>query len=346
MKKSDTAIVYAILAALCYGVSTPVSKVLLDRLPPTLLAALLYLGAGLGMGAVNVFRPKKIQEAKLTKKELPFTLAMVVLDIIAPICLMIGISKTTSATASLLNNFEIVVTALVALLVFRESIGRRMWLAIGLITLASILLSLQEGGSITLSSGAVFVIIACVCWGMENNCTRRLSLKDPLQVVVVKGFGSGGGALVIALVLGEASTDWTWIVFALFLGFVAYGMSIYFYILAQREMGAARTTVFYAFAPFIGTLCSLLIFWEMPPLLFWIALLVMVAGSYLAASECHGHIHQHLSMHHEHRHSHDDQHHTHTHLERVTGEHSHPHGHIETSHSHFHTPDLHHTHHH
>lgn len=346
MKKTNTAIVYAILAALCYGVSAPVAKVLLGGLPPTLLAALLYLGAGLGMMAVNLTRRQKTKEAKLTKKELPFTIAMVVLDIAAPICLMIGISMTSPATVSLLNNFEIVVTVLIALFAFKEAVGRQMWLAIGFITIASVLLSLQEGGKITFSPGAVFVIIACACWGIENNCTRMLSLKDPMQIVVVKGFGSGGGSLLIALFLGERSTNVLYIVGALLLGFVAYGMSIYLYIRAQRDLGAARTTVFYAFAPFIGVVLSLVIFREMPTLLFGIALLLMIVGSYLAAAEQHGHAHRHIQTQHEHRHSHEDEHHTHRHEQEVHAEHSHDHDHRASTHTHPHTPDLHHTHEH
>jgi drug/metabolite transporter (DMT)-like permease len=218
----------AILAAALYGISAPVSKILLKELSPTFMAAVLYLGAGIGMFIVNLIKKlshHKQSEAKMTKKELPYIIAMIVLDIAAPIFLMIGLTKTTSGNVSLLNNFEIVATSLIALVIFKETIGKRMWIAIGLITISSMLLSVADMGSFSFSIGSVFVILACLSWGFENNCTRMLSLKDPLQIVVVKGFGSGIGALIIAIVLGEISTNIMYILLALILGFFAFGLS-------------------------------------------------------------------------------------------------------------------------
>ena len=210
---------------------------------------------------------------------------MVVLDIAAPIFLMIGLTRTTAANASLLNNFEIVATSLIALLLFREKISRRLWWAIGLVTLSSVLLSLEGAESLRFSLGSVFVLMACCCWGLENNCTRALSEKDPLEIVVVKGFGSGLGALVIALVSGESLPAMLPILGALCLGFVAYGLSIFFYIYAQRDLGAAKTSTYYAVAPFIGAGLSLLIFRQMPGVTFLIALAIMAAGTYLASTD-------------------------------------------------------------
>ena len=221
MKHHETAIVYAILAALCYGISAVAAKLLLSEVPPVLLAALLYLGAGLGMAAVGLFRGRKISEARLTKNELPYILGMIVLDIAAPILLMLGLSSATPATVSLMNNFEIVATAMIALLVFREAVGRRMWLAVFLITLASVILSVEDFEKLSISPGAALVLLACFCWGLENNCTRMLSLKDPLQIVVVKGFASGIGSLMIALALSQASAGFVYILLSLLLGFVA-----------------------------------------------------------------------------------------------------------------------------
>lgn len=227
-------ILFAIFAAVCYGISVPLAKLLLANMPPVLLAALLYLGAGIGMLILSLVIKKKdaFLEAKITIKELPFTIAMVILDIAAPIFLMFGLSMTNSETTALLNNFEIVATTVVALVVFKEAVGKRMGIAIILITAASILLTVENYGELKFSSGSLFVLAACVCWGIENNCTRMLSLKNPLHIVVIKGIGSGLGSLLIAIFVGGFSLNVLYIVITLLLGFVAYGLSIYFYILA------------------------------------------------------------------------------------------------------------------
>lgn len=346
ISKKNQPILLAILAAACYGVSAPLAKMLLVELPPALLAGLLYLGAGLGMGLVNLLKRRDIESAKeapITKKDAPYVLGMVLLDIAAPIALMFGLKLTTPANASLLNNFEIVATSLIALLVFKEAVGKRLWIAIGLITASCLLLTFEGGSSLSFSLGSVLVLAASIFWGLENNCTRMLSLKDPLQIVVIKGFGAGAGALLIALMMRESATNVLYIVLALLLGFFAYGMSIYLYIRAQRDLGAARTSAYYAVAPFIGVGLSFLVFRQPMTLQFAAALLLMVGGAYFAAVERHTHKHVHQMLEHEHRHSHDDLHHDHTHEDSVT-EHSHLHTHPEIEHEHVHTPDLHHLH--
>lgn len=339
-------ILYAILAAICYGISVPAAKILLNDMPPIFMASMLYLGAGVGMMILSLFRRKQVREkeARITKKELPHTVAMVALDIAAPILLMFGLSMTTAATASLLGNFEIAATTTIALIVFHEAVGKRMWLAVAFITIASMILSVDDFGSLQFSLGAVFVLLGCICWGLENNCTRMISLKNPMQIVVIKGIGSGIGSLLIAAFIGGISTNIVYIVFALLLGFVAYGLSIYFYILAQRSLGAARTSAFYAIAPFVGVGLSFVQFGESLTLSFIIALVVMIAGASLAAFERHKHTHSHELLEHEHRHNHSDGHHNHIHEPPVIGEHSHVHSHELMMHSHEHTPDLHHIH--
>lgn len=338
---------YAILAALLYGISSPLSKLLLLEIPPTLMAALLYLGAGMGMLGINLYQvlmKHEKREAKMTAKEMPYIIGMIGLDIAAPIFLMIGLTLTTSSNASLLNNFEIVATTLIALFIFKETVGKRMWIAITLITLSSMLLSLNDVSSLSFSMGSVFVLLACISWGFENNCTRMLSLKDPLQIVVVKGFGSGIGALIICFAIKEFSFNVMYIALALLLGFVAYGMSIFLYIKAQRELGAARTSAFYATAPFIGVILSWIILKEPVTLTFMAALTIMLIGTYFAVSEDHRHSHLHFEETHEHKHNHEDGHHHHRHDSEITGEHSHEHTHEKTEHSHGHLPDLHHRH--
>ena len=345
--KTSLAISMAILAAALYGISSPLSKLLLEKISPTFMAALLYLGAGMGMLIVNIIKlvnRSETLEARMTKKELPYIIGMIILDIAAPIFLMFGLTMTTADNASLLNNFEIVATSLIALFVFKEAIGRRMWIAILLITVSTILLSVKDFSSLTFSLGSLFVIAACLCWGLENNCTRMLSLKDPLQIVVVKGFGSGIGSLLISLVLREVNSDLLYIFLALMLGFVSYGLSIFFYIKAQRELGAARTSTYYAAAPFIGVLISWLVLQEPITAMFVFALIVMLIGTYFAITEKHQHSHLHIETTHEHKHNHNDRHHNHSHERSSLGEHSHEHTHEVIDHKHRHTPDVHHRH--
>lgn len=347
MDKNIKAIIFAILAALLYGISAPVSKILLRELSPTMMAALLYLGAGIGMLMVSVFKSfsgKERIEARITKRELPYVVGMIVLDIAAPIFLMIGLTMTTSSNVSLLNNFEIVATSMIALFIFKEAVGRRMWIAILLITLSSVLLSIEDIGHFSLSLGSIFVILASLSWGLENNCTRMLSIKDPIQVVVIKGFGSGLGALIIAVITGAYSSSVPYVLITLLLGFVAYGMSIYLYISAQRDLGAARTSAYYATAPFIGVVISWIVLKEPITSTFSIALFIMLFGTYFAVTENHAHRHSHIQVTHEHKHNHSDGHHNHHHKENVTGEHSHEHTHEHLVHEHAHLPDLHHRH--
>ncbi len=343
------AIGYAVLAALLYGLSAPLSKVLLGYLTPTQMAAALYLGAGVGMGASVLFqrgRKNPSKEASLSRGDLPYVVGMVLLDIAAPIFLMIGLTLTASSTASLLNNFEIVATSLIALVIFKEAVGRRMWWAIGFITVSSILLSIGDITAFQMDVGAVFVLMASLCWGLENNCTRMLSLKSPLEIVVIKGLGSGQGALGIALLWDWGPFEVQWFLWAMVLGFFAFGMSIYFYILAQRHLGASRTSAFYAAAPFIGVLASFLVLKEPINSTFMLAAGVMLLGTYLAVTERHDHKHRHVSMTHAHSHRHDDGHHTHAHDDGFKGEHTHEHKHEGMTHRHKHFPDLHHTHEH
>ena len=234
--KQGKAIFFAVLAAALYAINSPLSKLLLERLTPTMLAALLYLGAGIGLSIVGIVQRKTAKvtkEAPLTKNELPYIFGMVVLDIAAPIFLMIGLTMTTAANASLLNNFEIVATSIIALCIFKEKISKRLWIGIAFVTIASVMLSVEDMSSFSFSVGSIFVLLACICWGFENNCTRNLSSKNPLEIVVIKGFGSGIGSLLIAIVINEFSFDWLYVIFAMLLGFVAYGLSIFFYIYAE-----------------------------------------------------------------------------------------------------------------
>ena len=287
-KTKTFGIFLAILAAALYALNSPLSKILLDYMQPTLMAGFLYVGAGIGMGIIAIIRKTaRINQGEemLTKSDLPYTVAMVILDIAAPIFLLLGLSYTTAANASLLNNFEIVATSLIALMVFKEKISPRLWGGIVFVTLSCALLSIEDISSLQFSYGSLFILLACLCWGIENNCTRKLSDKDPLQIVVVKGLASGSGSIVIGFILGEHITAWWSILAVLGVGFVAYGLSIFFYVYAQRSLGAARTSAYYAIAPFIGTLLSLIIFRDMPKYTYFIALALMIVGAWLCSSD-------------------------------------------------------------
>ena len=168
---------------------------------------------------------------------------------------------------------------------FSEAIGKRLWCAIILITLSSILLTLDTAEGVSFSFGSLLVLSAAICRGVENNCTRQIADKDPLQIVMVKGVGSGLAALVVALVIGEKFSSVGWIVATMQLGFLSYGLSIYYYTYAQRVIGAARTSAYYAVAPFIGAVLSMLILGERPELLFFIALVIMFAGTFIASKK-------------------------------------------------------------
>lgn len=287
-KTIRTGILLAIFAAALYSVNAPLSKLLLDYMPSTLMAGFLYLGAGVGMGAIALVRraaKRQRTESRLTGRELPYVIAMILLDIAAPVCLLFGLASTTAANASLLNNFEIVATALIALVVFREKISARLWLGILFVTLSCALLSFEDIASLQFSYGSLFILLACVCWGFENNCTRKISSKDPQQIVLLKGIFSGLGSLAIGLAIGERVTA-VWSVFAVLgVGFVAYGLSIFFYVYAQRYLGAARTSAYYAVAPFLGTALSLIVFRDMPHYTYFIALGLMAIGAWLSSQD-------------------------------------------------------------
>lgn len=286
MERKVSAIAFAILAASLYAINIPFSKLLLLHIPPTMLAGLLYLGAGIGMGIVFLSAPSR--RAMLGRNDLPYTVGMVVLDVIAPILLMFGVSMTSSANVSLLNNFEIVATALVALAVFRERISPSLWRSIGLVTIASAILSFEGTEAFGFDLGSLFVLLASVCWGFENNCTRMLSSKSSEEIVLIKGLFSGTASLLIAFLVGERPGNLVYVLPALLLGFVSYGLSIDFYILAQSRLGAARTSAWYSINPFLGVAFSMIFLGERPGLQFYVALAIMALAAVSMAREALG----------------------------------------------------------
>ena len=339
MNTKKIATLYAVLAAALYAINVPLSKLLLQNAEPTMMAAFLYLGAGSGLflyGLIEKFTGKEMGREPLTRKELPYTIAMVVLDIAAPILLMLGINATTSANVSLLNNFEIVATSIIALVIFKEIISKKLWFAITLVTVASAILSFEGTGSFVFNSGSLFVLGACLCWGFENNCTKMISNKSSVEIVVIKGTFSGLGSLVVAFLLGEHIPDVKWLLCILLLGFVAYGLSIHFYIMAQKDLGAAKTSAYYSIAPFLGVMFSMILLREKPEVQFYIALVIMLVSTYFMVKDTielqHNHEHEHI---HTHEHSHGDTVHTHSHSHIHS--HLHVHGGDSENHKHKHT---------
>lgn len=333
MNKKLIAIFFAILAAGLYAINIPLSKLLLNYIEPTMMASYLYLGAGIGIGIAFLITKNKSKEIyeKITKKDLPNVLGMIVLDIAAPILLMFGLLYSASSNASLLNNFEIVCTSLIALFVFKEAVSRRMWLAILLITMSSFVLSFEDISAFKFSWGAILVLLATLCWGLENNCTKNLSSKNTYHVVFLKGIFSGLGSLIVALCMREGFAALGYFALALLLGFVAYGLSIFFYIRAQGIIGAAKTSAYYAVAPFIGTFLSFIIFKEKPTLAYFLGLAIMIMGTVIVVVDTlakkHNHTHKHTVTH-----THDGSTHEHT----IEHEHEHNHYLSDQKHQHHH----------
>ncbi len=323
-------IIFALLAATFYAINIPLSRMLLNHVGPTTMAALLYLGAGIGIGIMSMGSRQRGE--KLSKMDLPYVFGMIVLDIAAPIFLMLGISYGSSSNASLLGNFEIVATTVIALFLFKETITKRLWGGIGLITVSSILLSFDGIESFRFSLGSLFVLLATVCWGFENNCTRKISSKSTFEIVIIKGFCCGLGSLAIALIKREQVPSFRYIALALILGYVAYGLSIFLYVRAQRVLGAAKTSAYYAVAPFIGAFLSFIILHEKLTGMYLLALAVMLAGAVLVVTDTvirnHAHVHQHTFVH-----THDGSTHSHT----VTHTHDHDHIITERVHGHHHS---------
>lgn len=331
--KKLQSIFFAVLAAVFYAINVPFSKQLLQDVPPTFMASFLYFGAGIGVGIMYLFHwNSEKREERLTQDNLPYTIGMVLLDILAPIFLMLGVSIGSSANASLLGNFEIVATTLIALLLFKESVSKKLWTAILFITISSIILSFEGSGSFHFSLGSLFVLLATICWGMENNCTRKISEKSTYQIVTIKGLFCGLGSFVVASVVGETLPSARYIILAILLGFVAYGLSIFLYIRAQRDLGAAKTSAYYAVAPFVGTFLAFLINGEQLSAAYLVGLFFMIIGTVFVVADTlmknHSHLHTHLITH-----THDGS--THTHV--ITHEHGH---------EHFCSSDIHRHHHH
>lgn len=354
-KKSIFPIIQAILASVLFGASAPLSKMLLGQIDPVPLASFLYLGSGLGLIMFQLFtlirKKQGINEASLKKNDAPWLAGAIIAgSIVAPILLMVSLKITPASTASLLLNFEGVSTTFIALLFFKENIGRQVWGAIICITSASILLSWDFSSQWGASIGSLGIICACICWGIDNNFTRNISAKNPFTIVTVKGLVAGLFSLILALIINSSIPNLKVIILAMLLGFICYGLSIVLFVFALRELGSARTSSLFGTAPFVGAILSFIILGDNPNIMFYASLPLMIMGAVLLLKENHTHLHTHQYIQHEHKHNHIDEHHFHIHAsEQVipqNGYHSHIHVHESTEHSHPHSPDIHHRHEH
>ncbi|HEX9101427.1 MAG TPA: DMT family transporter [Polyangia bacterium] len=335
----------ALVAAALFGASAPVAKRLLADIAPSLLAALLYAGAGL-MALPFAARAWKRREAPLRASDLPLVAGVVGFGGVAgPLLLLYGLQRTSATLASLLLNLEAVFTTAIAVLVFREWIGRRGLGALAVVVAGCALSTWAAGGATRSLVGPVAVAAACAAWAIDNNLTQRLSLKDPLAIVCVKGLGAAPIAWAIARISAHAAWPPARVVVgALALGALSYGLSLVLYVRAMRTLGAARTGVLFASAPFVGAALAIPIAGEPPSLRLAGAAVLIAAGVWLLASERHEHGHRHEPLDHEHLHTHDE-HHQHAHRGGEGPEpHSHPHHHEPIEHAHPHASDAHHRH--
>jgi drug/metabolite transporter (DMT)-like permease len=340
----------ALAAAALFGASTPFSKILLRDLSPQWLAGLLYLGSGVGLALWMLIRsvaaPHAPREASLQRADMPWLGGAILAGgILAPLCLAWGLRGTAATSASLMLNLEGVFTALLAWFVFRENFDRRIFLGMLAIVAGGLILS-WEGRAGGVSWAAIGIATACFGWALDNNLTRKVSAADPVHIAMLKGLVAGSVNVALAATLAPPPA-WSTIGASAVLGFLSYGLSLTFFVLALRHLGAARTGAYFSTAPFVGAALSLALLAERPGVSFWAAAACMAVGVWLHLTEHHSHKHTHEPLEHDLLHVHDEHHqHEHTAADPPGEPHSHPHRHTPLTHTHPHVPDLHHRHHH
>jgi drug/metabolite transporter (DMT)-like permease len=328
-------------SALLFGLGAPVSKLLLPGTQPLVLAALLYLGAGL---AFLLARPSRA-EAPLARSDAPWLAASVIAGAgAAPVFMLFGLARLSGLAGSLLLNLEAPFTIALAVLVFGEHLNRREAAAAAIVVLGGALLGARGGWSGS-AAGAVSIALACLCWAIDNNLSARLALKDPIRVLRIKALCAGAANLVLALALGGSLPPMATCAAALALGSVSYGASLLLYLRAQRVLGAARQAVLFAAAPFAGALASVPLLGDRPSPLDLAAAALMALGIAGLLRARHAHLHTHQPLEHDHLHVHDA-HHLHAHEAGVAEPHAHPHTHEPLEHAHPHVSDPHHRHRH
>ncbi|MHB1101781.1 MAG: DMT family transporter [Devosia sp.] len=336
----------ALGSAVLFGASAPISKLLLGAVNPWLLAGILYLGAGVGLAIFHFGRRSfgiAAVEAGLRRKDIPWLLAVICFGgVLAPLLLMLGLSQTTASTGSLLLNLEGLATMVIAWLVFRENVDRRLLLG-ALAILAGAVLLTWNGGAVSLDTGALLIAGACLGWGIDNNLTRKLSSADPVQIAMIKGLVAGAVNVGLALATGAEVPALATAAGGALVGFFGIGVSLVMFMLGLRHLGTARTGAYFSLAPFIGAVIAIVLLGDALTLNLLVAGGLMGIGLWLHLSERHEHDHVHETTEHDHRHVHDE-HHQHTHDGPFVEPHSHLHRHEPITHAHPHYPDLHHRH--
>jgi drug/metabolite transporter (DMT)-like permease len=335
----------ALVAAVLFGISTPLVQLFGAGVGAFSTAALLYAGAA----AVGALSRRSIErEARIVSGDLKRLLAMAAFGaVIGPVALAWGLQRTSGTSASLMLTLEALFTALLAWRLYRETMDGRVWTAMLLLLAGGTVLILDQGRSGTAQLwGLVAVALATAAWGIDNTLSRALAERDPGQVVLFKALLGSAATAVLAFAWREPLPSVTTAIALFAVGATGYGLSLRFYLLAQRAFGAARTGSVFAFAPFIGAALAVGLGDRSFTALMLLGSLLMLAGVVLHLAESHAHEHEHDSFEHEHAHRHDDGHHTHTHDPMPVGPHSHRHRHEPLRHSHAHVPDAHHSHEH
>lgn len=345
LERSSGAVLGLASAAL-FGVSTPLAKQLLGLIDPWLLAGLLYLGAGLGLAVLRLAPRSRVRaEAPLRAGDLPWLAGAIIAGgVIGPVLLMVGLATTPASSAALLLNLEGLATMAIAWFVFKENVDRRILFGAAAILLGAVVLSWQ-GGRVGLGVGALAIAGACLAWGIDNNLTRKIAGADPVAITMSKGLVAGSVNLGLALALGARLPEAPALIGAGIVGLFGYGISLVLFVLALRQVGAARTGAYFSTAPFIGAGVGVLLLAEPVTLQLLLAGALMASGIYLHVVERHDHEHTHEPLEHEHLHSHDDHHHhDHAPSDPAGEPHTHWHRHAPLIHRHPHFPDLHHGH--
>ncbi len=338
----------ALLAAVLFGLSTPLAKGLLVSESPQVLAGLLYLGSGVGLGALWLYQRMvgAAGEASLRRADLPWLVGAIGFGgILGPLLLLVGLAHVAASTASLLLNLEGVLTALLAWVIFRENVDRRIALGMLAIVAGGGILAGNGGFALDGLLGPLAIAGACLCWAIDNNLTQKISGSDPVQITALKGSVAGSVNLTIGLGLASSFPSAPRIAAAMLLGLLGYGLSLVLFVRALRSLGTARTGAYFSTAPFVGAAVSVLLWREPITLSLVSAGGLMAVGLWLHVTERHQHQHTHVPLSHAHPHRHDP-HHQHPHgPDDPAGEpHSHAHTHHALAHEHPHFPDLHHRH--
>lgn len=337
----------ALGSAVLFGATPALSKLLLGEISPFLLAGLLYLGAGLGLGLLEAGRRltgrAATEETAISRADLPWLAAAILSGgVVAPVLLMAGLTRTTAASGALLLNLEGLATMVIAWIVFRENVDRRLLVGAAAILTGAIALSWTSEGP-SFDVGGLMVAGACLAWGVDNNLTRKISAADPVQITIWKGVAAGSVNVGLAIATGAALPGAIQTTFAALVGFFGVGVSLVLFIRALRHLGSARTGAYFSLAPFIGAIIAVGFLGEAVTTKLGVAAVLMAIGLWLHLTERHEHEHAHDEIEHDHVHEHDE-HHGHAHTGQVKGAHAHPHRHAPLIHAHVHYPDLHHRH--